>query len=120
MNDTAAILIETKSDAGTLKPMGLGISLLLFGMPAAALVLSIYRLWPALMDAGMSRAGAYVLSLKSGQRGSDDRGDSGLPAGRQSFELGGLLYADASEPNDLAACGDGHCWPPWSLAGWRC
>lgn len=43
--------------------MGLFEALLLFGLPAAALAASVWWLWPALMEAGMARPSAYVLSL---------------------------------------------------------
>jgi membrane protease YdiL (CAAX protease family) len=38
-------------------------SILLFGIPAILLAVSLWWLWPVLMDAGMKRPSAYVLSL---------------------------------------------------------
>jgi membrane protease YdiL (CAAX protease family) len=46
-----------------LKPMGWIESLLLFGIPTAAIALAILWLWPALAASGVSKATAYVVSL---------------------------------------------------------
>jgi membrane protease YdiL (CAAX protease family) len=47
----------------SLKPMTLLESILLFGVPAIVLALSLWVLLPALMNAGMGRPAAYTLSL---------------------------------------------------------
>lgn len=62
---TAVLSAPQNIEAKPLKPMAWTESLLLFGIPAAALAWSIWWLWPALMDFGMSRAGAFVLALSS-------------------------------------------------------
>lgn len=49
--------------AKPLKPMPLLESILLFGIPGALLAASLWWLWPALVDAGIARSTAYVLSL---------------------------------------------------------
>lgn len=46
-----------------LKPMPFWQSILMFGIPAAALALSIWWLWPVLVEAGWARSTAYVFSL---------------------------------------------------------
>jgi membrane protease YdiL (CAAX protease family) len=50
-------------DTHPLKPMYFGESLLIFGIPAALFVLSVYGLIPALMDAGQSEYVSYSLGL---------------------------------------------------------
>ena len=64
MNATAALpLVEHPSELKPLKPMDLIESLLLFGVPTAALAASMLWLWPTLTSAGMDRATAYAVSL---------------------------------------------------------
>jgi membrane protease YdiL (CAAX protease family) len=60
---TAVLSPSQTIDVKSLKPMAMAESVLLFGIPAILLALSLWRLWPTLMDAGMTRPGAYVLSL---------------------------------------------------------
>ena len=60
---TAVISRPRDIQAKPLKPMALFESILQFGIPAAVLAAGIWWLWPALMDAGMRRASAYVLAL---------------------------------------------------------
>jgi hypothetical protein len=63
MNAIVALPLEQKIEIKPLKPMGLIESILLFGIPAAALAASLWLLWPALVAAGMDRALAYTICL---------------------------------------------------------
>jgi membrane protease YdiL (CAAX protease family) len=58
-----AIVYPQKAQTKSYQPMKLFESLLLFGVPAAILAASIWMLWPAMMEAGMSRAWSYTISL---------------------------------------------------------
>jgi membrane protease YdiL (CAAX protease family) len=61
---TISVLTPARNlEQKTLKPMGLWESLVLFGIPAVALALSLLWLWPALIAAGISRPGSYVFSI---------------------------------------------------------
>jgi membrane protease YdiL (CAAX protease family) len=63
MISTAAAPFMTKYAEKPLKPMGLFVSLLHFGIPAAALAFCLLWLWPFLMASGMSQPAAYTISL---------------------------------------------------------
>ena len=52
-----------ESRAKSLRPLPLPESILLFGIPAILLAVSLWWLWPLLTGAGMARPSVYVLSL---------------------------------------------------------
>lgn len=63
MKITTAISSEFPAAPAALRPMRLPESIMLFGVPAAAIALSLLALWPALAAAGMPKGEAYVVSL---------------------------------------------------------
>ena len=52
-----------ESRAKSLRPLPLFESILLFGIPAILLAVSLWWLWPLLTGAGLARPSVYVLSL---------------------------------------------------------
>jgi len=63
MRTIASVAALPKAELKPLTPMGILESILLFGIPAAALAASMLWLWPTLTAAGMPSGSAYSLSL---------------------------------------------------------